>query len=141
MKMKGQMLVFEQVLIFTISVVIFITSFALFVVYQNHYSSETSHDQLIQIREYVMSNIVEIADDMDFESSVTLSIPKRVGNDFYRIRLTNQGLNITSWPPTNATEKFSTLYDLNQTFTFSGTVASDRGKIIIYKKGNSIYIQ
>lgn len=141
MKSKGQIMVFEQVLLFTISIVILITSFALFLMYQNYYMNETANDQLTQVRDYILSYLVEVCEEEEFETSVTLSIPKRIGNDFYKIKLSNLGLNVTFWPPGKITDRFSTLYGLNETFDFRGGAVSDRGKIVIYKRGNSIYIQ
>lgn len=141
MKLKGQILVFEQVLLFTISVAIFVTSFALFIMYQNYYVSETSGDQLGQVRDYILSHIIEISKNEDFESTATLSIPRRVGNGYYKIKLSDLGINVTFWPVDEGGERFSTLYGLNETISFGGEVVSDRGKIVIYKRGNSIYIQ
>jgi hypothetical protein len=140
MRSKGQILVFEQVLLFSISIVVFITSFALFMMYQNYYLSETTQDQLTQVKEYIISSIIKLCDKNDFNSSVILSIPKTIGNSFYRISLSPAGLNVTLWPE-RETGDFSTLYGLNTTFTFEPSmVVSDMGKIVIYKKGNSIIL-
>lgn len=137
---KGQTIVFEQVLLFTISVAIFISSFALFSIYQSHYLSMIKWDQLKGMKEYLVSNIIELSEKEEFESSVVLKIPNRIGNDFYRIRLSNAGLNI-SFITGDTDYDFSPLYWLNSSYTFGGSVMSDRGKVIIYKKGNSIKLQ
>ncbi|UCC91363.1 MAG: hypothetical protein JSV39_03555 [Candidatus Aenigmatarchaeota archaeon] len=140
MKSKGQILVFEQVLIFSIGMVILITSFALFMMYQSYYLSETTQDQLTQVKEYVLSSIIKLCEKNDFNSSVILSIPKTIGNSFYRISLSPVGLNITLWPEREAGD-FSTLYGLDTTFTFEPSmVVSDMGKIVVYKRGNSIIL-
>ena len=140
MKSKGQTLVFEQVLLFTIGVTVFLISFALFMMYQNHYISETTRDQITQVKEYLLSNIIKLCEREDFNSSVVLDLPQRIGNSLYRISFSPEGLNITLEPETGLYE-FSNLYGFNETFTFQGMVISDRGKIVIYKRGNSIYIQ
>jgi len=137
---KGQTLVFEQVLLFTIGVAVFIASFALFSMYQSHYLSVMRWDQLKGVKEYMASNIIELSEKGEFESSVTLKIPRRIGNDFYRIRLSDNGLNI-SFLTGDADYDFSSLYGLNNSYTFEGSVTSDRGKVIIYKKGNSIKLK
>jgi hypothetical protein len=140
MKSKGQILAFEQVLLFSFGVTILILSFALFIMYQNYYISETAQDQLMQVKEYVLSHVIKLCEKEDLESFIALSIPKMIGNSMYRIRLTDIGLNLTLEPEGGINE-FSKLYGFNETFTFSGMVISDRGKIVIYKKGNSIIIQ
>ncbi len=140
MKSKGQILVFEQVLLFSIGIIILITSFALFIMYQNYYITETAQDQLTQVKEYVLSHIIKLCEESDLETSVVLTIPERIGNSFYRISMSNIGINITLEPEGKINE-FSTLYGLNETFSFSGMVISDKGKVVIYKKRNSIIIQ
>ena len=140
MKSKGQTLAFEQVLLFSIGVVVLISSFALFMMYQRFYITETGQDQLTQVKEFVLSNIVKLCEKTDFQSSVVLSVPKRIGNRIYRISLSDSGLNLTLEPEGEIND-YSTLYGLNETFTFSGMVISERGKVLIYKKGNSIIIQ
>ena len=140
MKSKGQTLVFEQVLLFRLGVVILIASFSLFMMYQTYYISETTQDQLTQVKEYTLSHIIKLCEKNEIESTVVLSIPKIIGNGFYRISLSNVGLNLTLEPEGTLSE-FSTLYGFNETFSFGGMVVSDRGKIVIYKKGNSIIIQ
>lgn len=134
-KLKGQILVFEQVLIFGIGVAIFVTSFALFVMYQNYYTSSSTQDQITGVKEYVLSNIIKIC-EKDENSSVVLPIPKIIGNNFYKISLSPAGLNVT----TEGWSDFSPLYGLDKKFEFSGMVVSDLGKIVIYKSGNSVFL-
>ena len=50
MKKKAQSLVFEQVLLFSVAIVILMASFALFSMYQGYYMRETMRDQLVQDR-------------------------------------------------------------------------------------------
>ena len=139
MKFKGQSMVFEQVLLFTVGVVILMASFSLFMMYQNYYIHETSQDQITQVKEYVLSNIIEICENDEFNSSITLSIPKTVGGVMYKLSLSNDGLNITQEPIYHISD-FSSLYGLNKTFSFGGMVVSDTGKIILYKNGKLIII-
>ncbi|NIO22609.1 MAG: hypothetical protein GTN38_01095 [Candidatus Aenigmarchaeota archaeon] len=138
---KGQTIVFEQVLLFTISVAIFIASFALFSMYQSSYISTMKWDQLKAVKEYIVSNIIELSEKEEFESSVILEIPKRIGNDYYRLTLSPNGLNITFFTGNIKDYDFSSLYGLNTSYTFEGSVTSDKGKVIIYKKGNSIKLK
>ena len=79
MGMKGQTLVFEQVLLFSLGVVILITSFALFIMYQNFYLSKTTQDQVTQVKEYILSHIVELCGSAA-NCSAVLPIPEINGN-------------------------------------------------------------
>ncbi len=139
MKRKGQMLVFEQVLLFTIGVIILMTSFTLFAMYQSFYLSSTSQDHLTEVKEYVLSSIIMLSENSEANSSIVLSIPKTIGNKFYRLRLSPEGLNVTQEPEGHL-EAFSRLHGLNTTFAFSGRVDSDLGKVVLYKYGNSIVL-
>jgi len=138
-KVKGQILVFEQVLIFTIGVAILMMSITLFLMYQNYYSSSTDQDQLTELKEYMLSNIIKICEKREMNSSMVISIPKRIGNNLYRISLSNQGLNITS-EQNRELNDFSTLYGLNQSYNFGGMALSDLGEIVLYKNGNTIIL-
>ena len=140
MKSKGQTLVFEQVLLFGLGIVILITSFALFIMYQSFYVSETTQDQLTQVKEYILSNIIKLAEQNELESQIVISVPRTIGNSYYRISLSDIGLNITLEPEGKEGE-FTRLFGLNETFSFGGMVISDAGEIVIYKRGDSIIIQ
>jgi len=133
---KGQMLVFEQVLMFSIGVAIMIMAFALFTMYQNYYTSATASDQMTEVKEYVLSSIIK-ACESDANVTMILTIPKTVSNSFYKISLSNAGLNVTLEPPSGSGD-FSPLYGLNETFEFSGMVISDLGKVVVYKNGNLV---
>lgn len=138
-KVKGQVIVFEQVLLFSIGIIILITSLSLFMMYQNYYLSSTTQDQLTEVRDYVLSNIIGLCNNGGANSTVILPIPRRVGTSLYKISLSNSGINITTEPKSDIND-FSTLYRLNQTFSFSGMVVSDLGKMVLYKNGNAITI-
>jgi len=130
------MLVFEQVLMFSIGVAIMIMAFALFTMYQNYYTSATASDQMTEVKEYVLSSIIK-ACESDANVTMILTIPKTVSNSFYKISLSNAGLNVTLEPPSGSGD-FSPLYGLNETFEFSGMAISDLGKVVVYKNGNLV---
>ncbi|MCX6818016.1 MAG: hypothetical protein NTU57_04100 [Candidatus Aenigmarchaeota archaeon] len=134
---KGQMLVFEQVLMFTIGVTIMIMAFALFTMYQNYYTSSTASDQMTEVKEYVLSSIIKACENRDANVTMILTIPKTVSNSFYKISLSNAGLNVTL-EPSSGSGDFSPLYGLNETFVFSGMAISDLGKVVVYKNGNLV---
>jgi hypothetical protein len=137
MKTKGQTLVFEQVLIFSISVAIFVVSFALFAMYQNYYTSSSSQDQITGVKEYILSSIIKVCEKKDTNSSIVLSVPRTIGSRFYRISLSPAGLSLAI---EGMASDFSPLYGLNETFDFSGRAVSDSGKIVVYKSGTSVFL-
>jgi hypothetical protein len=139
MKCKGQTLIFEQVLMFSVGVVILITSIALFMMYQNFYLSETSQDQITQVKEYILSQIITLCGSEEHNSSVIIEIPRTIGGFMYRITLSDIGLNITQ-EPKGPISDFSTLYGLNETFDFFGTAVSDMGRILLFKRDNEIIL-
>jgi len=137
--MKGVSVIIEYTLLFMFGIIIFISSVSVFGNYEAYFNSVSVNDQLIEISEYVGSNIIKLAEMGNVEdSSIILKIPKKIGNDNYMIELSSTGLNVTS----TATKvyKHSSLYSLNETFSLSGKVASGAGSVIIYKTGNQIII-
>jgi hypothetical protein len=97
------------------------------------------NDQLLEISEYVGSNIIKLAETGSAEdASVILKIPRKIGNEEYVIELSGNGLNVTS--STTRVSRHSGLYNLNETYSLTGRVASGRGEAIIYKTGNQIII-
>ncbi len=136
-KAKGQILVFEQVIVFGIGVAIFAASFALFVMYQNQYSFSTGQDQLTGVREYLVSSIIKTCGSEAANSSYVLAVPRTIGGSLYKIALSPAGLNLTL---ESGGSDFSPLYGLNETFEFSGMVVSDLGKIVIYKSGKAVFL-
>jgi hypothetical protein len=137
--MKGVSMIIEYTILFMFGIIILISSLSVFTSYETYFNSVSVNDQLIAIGEYVGSNVIKLAETGSGEdSSVTVKIPKRIGSENYVIELSAQGLNMTS--EITRVSKQSTLYGLNQTFTFSGRVSSGAGSVIIYKTGNQIMI-
>ena len=136
-RMKAQGAIFEQVMLFVMVVTIFIMYFAVFNIYEGYFMSVGTNDQMTQMKNYISSGILRVASREDaVESSITLKIPKKIGNRAYIIKLSNKGLNITC--PSMGISKHSELYNINESMGLSGDVMSLGGKVIIYKKGNEI---
>ena len=132
----GQSLIFEIVLLFAIAVNIFIVLFYILSTYQSYYNTVNISDQLSSIRSLVSANIVELA-GKEGNSSVSLKIPKTIGDEFYKIELTNNGLNITTIG--KSLSVYSNLF-LNETYQMAGRVVSNAGEIVINKQGDKINI-
>ncbi len=137
-KSKGQTLVFEQVLIFTMGVVILIAMYALFVMYQNFYTSATMSDHARQVKEYIASAVLELS-KYDFNSSSVIEIPERIGGYIYKVELSNAGINITFVG--KEFSDFSHIFNLGDIYELSGTAVSESGKIVIEKRGNKIRLR
>ena len=134
---KGQTVVFESVLIFTISVAILVVCYSVFTVYQYSYFTPLgTADQLGEVRDFVASHIIALS-QMEGDGWVLLQIPRLAGTEEYRIELTSEGLNVS----TASAFKFSSLYGLSQNLDDLYAVSSPRGKITLKKEGNQIKIE
>lgn len=134
---KGQAVIFENVLIFAISVSIFVVCYAVFTIYQfTYFTPLGTADQLGGVRDFVSTHIVTLS-QVDGDRSVLLQIPRQAGNDEYVIRLSSDGLNVS----TSTDFKSSNLYGLGESFDLDGATASVRGKITLKKVGNQIKIE
>lgn len=137
-KKKGVTLIFEQVMLFAISVAIFLVSFSVFSLYQGFYISVAHDNQLDETKEWISTSILKVAEKGGANSSLVVPLPRQIGDAIYEISLSDEGLTLRNLL-TNTT-KFSTLYGLSQTFSLSGTLTSDKGKITIKKEGDQIII-
>jgi len=137
--MKAVSMIIEYSLLFMFGIIIFISCVSVFSSYDAYFNSVSVNDHLTEVNEYVKSSIIKLAETGSGEdSSVTLAIPKKIGNENYMIELSDKGLNITSI--NTRISKYSSLYNLNGTYSFSGKSISTAGSVIIYKTGNQIII-
>ena len=135
-KLKGQEMVFELVLIFSISLVLITVLYSIFNSYQNYYSSSGAGNSLGKVKSLVELNVIQMA-EKEANGSVIVKIPDRVLNEVYIVELSAGGLNVSSKGVSRATN----LYGLQDSFAFSGRVPSVNGRLTIYKTGNQIIIQ
>jgi hypothetical protein len=134
-KLKSQVVIFENVMIFAISVLIFLSCYTVFTLYQSYYTSTAAEDQLNKVKDFISSNVISMA-MKDGSSSVALKIPKTAGTQEYIIELSDSGLVLK----TTDIEKHSSLFGLNRTYEFNGRTVSTKGRISIYKRGEQIII-
>jgi len=138
-ELKGATLIFEQVMLFAISVAIFLILISVFNVYQNFFVSVSGDNQLDETKEWISSNILKAAEKEDATSFHIIPIPRYISDAVYEVRLSHEGLHVRELA-TNS-EKFSTLYSLNESFVLvPGNVTSIKGKITIKKENNQIII-
>jgi hypothetical protein len=136
---KGVSIVFEQVLLFMIGLTIFIACFSMFRSYELYFSESITANQFEEVGEWIASKIVGFSERADINSTVRISIPKLLGNEYYEINLTQRGLKITGF--LSGRSVFLPLSGINQSFSLSGGFSTAHGsEFVIYKKGNQIII-
>jgi hypothetical protein len=144
---KAQSLVFEQVLLFSMGVVIFIVCFAAFSVYQSYFSQVSTNDQMNQVSDIIVSEIIKLTQkEYAVNSTIELNIPARIGDRAYIVELSNEELDITI-PEPNGITKTTTIFNLGAyqfdgvtPVSFSGRVTSTSESILIYKKEKEIIL-
>lgn len=132
-------MIFEQVLLFMISVAIFIVCFALFQIYEDYYSYIAVNDQVKAVRDIISAQAIQLIKYEGLNVTTSLRIPRRIGDEYYNIRFNGTGLNVSlSLSNVAATSDF---FRLGDRFNFYGNSTSAKGEIIIYKRGNNIIIE
>ncbi|MBI4020762.1 MAG: hypothetical protein HY369_00805 [Candidatus Aenigmarchaeota archaeon] len=138
-RLKGQSLVFEQVMLFTIGVAILVICVSIFTIYQGYFLGVGETNQLDQATEWVAAHIVEAAlTSGSTTATLEIPVPRTVGNAVYQVTLSSQGLVVENL--LTGAQSRSTLATLNQTFQLSGTVTSVNGRIIVKKDGNQVIL-
>ena len=136
---KAQTLIFEQVLLFMISVSIFVVCFGLFQLYQSHFTSVSVNDHVKAVRDMISAQVLQLVKFDHLDVSAKLKIPKRISGEIYNMMFTGSGLNVTTGQTgISATSDF---YQLGNRYTFSGNSTSSKGEIIIYKRGYNIILE
>ncbi|UCD03132.1 MAG: hypothetical protein JSV63_00660 [Candidatus Aenigmatarchaeota archaeon] len=136
--MKGQSIIFEEVLLFGISVAIFIVAFTIFQMYQMNFSSNSLSDHTRSVRDMVLGHVVELTRIGDLNASLTLRIPREMSGEYYHIYINNTNFWVIT-DETKTTASYS-IESMSSTYSFSGETASRMGEIIIYKRGYNIII-
>jgi hypothetical protein len=136
---KGQSPIFEYVLLFSISIAIFVISFSIFNIYQVHYLSVGAGNQLDEVKEWISSNILKMYEKYDTEALVIIPIPRYIDNAVYDISLKSSGLTVKNLL-TNET-KHSNLYGMNQSVQLEeSNVKSIKGRVTVKRTQNIIKI-
>lgn len=139
MKKKGVSLIFEQVMLFMISIMIFISCFSIFRSYEMYFTDSITAEQLEGVSELIVSNIMTFSQRVDTNSTIKMTVPVYVGKEHYSINLTQRGLNLTAID--SGKNVFSPLSSINQTFSLAGGFSTMHGnEFLIYKRGNQIII-
>ncbi|MBL7206345.1 MAG: hypothetical protein ISS36_01960 [Candidatus Aenigmarchaeota archaeon] len=133
-KRKAQARVFEEVILFLFGVMIFITFLAFYNSYQLYFLSVGEENQIIEIKNLVVSNIVKLATKPG-DSSIIMKIPPKIGDIPYTIELSDTGILLRG-----SKMNTSNLYNIKELTggTLGGSVWSTQGKVTIIKKENNI---
>jgi hypothetical protein len=137
--MHGQTIIFEQVLLFMVSVAIFVACFALFQIYETYYSTISANDHVQAVRDIVSAQVLQFTKFEGMNVSATLNVPEKIGDEGYDVIFTGSGLNVTT--RLTGITATSDLFQLGNRYTFTGNSTSSEGKIIIYKRGNNIILE
>jgi hypothetical protein len=136
---KGASLVFEQVIVFMIGVFIFLSCFSIFNSYEAYFSQTIIQEQLEGVSEMVVSSVVGLSASSEMNATIRISVPQFVGNEAYRINLTQSGLEITT--AITGKEVFVPLSRINKSLSLGGAFSTVHGsEFMIYKRGNQIII-
>jgi len=136
-KRKSQAIIFENVLIFTVSIAIFILLFAVFNIYQSYFTYVSVDDHLTEVGNYITSHIILLAEKGDANSSTIIVVPKTIGGEPYEIELLEDSLRVMTM--NTQVSKFTSLYNLPFEFV-PKKIPGTRGKITLKKNGNQIII-
>jgi hypothetical protein len=126
-------------MLFAVSVIIFIICFSVFSIYQGYFNGVAVDDGLTQLEAIVSSNIFKLVEkNPQTNSTIQVEIPKTIGGQQYEIELGDKTLNITT---ASGRVKSSGIYSLGDVYEFQGgRILSTNGKFVIYKKENRIIL-
>ncbi len=135
--MKGQTMVFEQFLLFTMGVILFVMLAAVFMIYQSYFEDVTVNDQLRVVRDSVASNVIKLSEKGESEATVEMEIPRTIGNGPYSLELNQNGLMVSTPDEQYAN---TPLFGLGSQYVLGGSALSTEGLVVIYRKGDNIII-
>ena len=138
---KGQSVVFEQVLLFSVGVALFVFLFAVFSGLRGIWNTQAANDKLDAVTDQIAGTIVQVAGDPGQDSLHTVLIPKTVAGESYKVELDANGIVIRLETGPYHIVKDSALFSLPQAYTFAPSTAwSVRGKLTVKKSGSTISI-
>ncbi len=146
---KAASFVFEESLLFMLSVIIFIASFFLFNSYQKYFLDLNMNAQTNEVADLVATSIIKLSEKSNATNSyIELSfcrppdtgcLPYKIGEEDYVIYAYNTNITVATLP-SHITSTMP-LYGLNETMEIAGRVYSSQGGFIINKQGNKIILK
>lgn len=142
-RLKGQYGIIENVILFSIGLIILTVSFSIFNLLNYRVVSETTNDQFSELGLYIGSAVLQAAGEGRFFDTATifLDVPKRISNQLYEINLTHSGIKIIS--SESQQQSLTSLYNINASVVnVSGSEISGNGalKMLYTQAGNQITV-
>lgn len=128
--MKGQSYIVEFIIMFAISFAIFSTIGFIFYNQNQNLSRRIADASSKLVNDIiVMDSIKSLSCKACDTMTIKENIPPKIGGFFYNLSLTQQG--VTNQLLTTQISTNTTTFNLNETFTFSGSINSNNKKIEI----------
>jgi len=137
--MKAQSYIIEFILMFLVSFSIFSTISFIFYNQNQSLSNRVGNSTSKLVNDVVAIECMKVIScKACYDINIKSSIPQRIGGFFYKISLTQEGVlsQLTSGSST-----LTPVFNLNETFTFSGSVNSNNKKIEIQINNNKIEVK
>jgi hypothetical protein len=135
--MKGQYLTIEQMVLFTIGVAITIVVFYSFSSIQDHVQTQTIKDQALEVGNLILTGLTEAALSTN-KNSIKIIIPTEIAGGEYKIVIRDGNLLVGLM---NGDRMELSLEGLNESFDMYGHVSSGKGKIVIERDGDLIWLR
>lgn len=133
-KSKGQYLIVEEVLIFSIGLIIVLGFFSTFQYFSKETKSNAVREQLEVVGSYIKSKVVETV-QMDGTGKISVDLPHKLAGDSYAVYLNSKGIEMTS---SSGKSYASGIYGLEGSYNFNGKILSDVKDVYLKKSGNNI---
>ncbi len=129
--MKGQSFIVEYILFFAISFSLFSTISFIFYNQGQHLSEQAGDSLSNLINNIVMQDtVLGVNCKACNNATFTEEIPSRIGGAFYKTQFQQSYLTTSLFASSPISENKS-LFNLNETFSFSGTINSENKKVVI----------
>lgn len=134
---KGQSFIVELIMFFVISFSLFATISYFFYSQNEFFEKRVAEKTSELVNDLVSIGIIRGMSCKNCDRVlIKEDIPSKVGGFFYKIRLDNNGLNLTLISLSKFSE-LSPLFNLNETFTFLNSNSTSENKIIGIKINNT----
>jgi hypothetical protein len=138
---KGQYFTLEQMLLFTIGIVMTVTIYFSLITVHESVKGVAEEDQMHEIGKLISSQINR-AYNAPNEITITFNIPKKISGKGYKIYVEKEGteynLTVELYNVTMARKDVN--IPLNSEYQASGMLFSSSGRVIVLKRNNAISI-
>lgn len=126
--MKAQTFIVEFILFFAVSFSLFTTISYIFYNQNTYYNERIGNSLSELVNDIISMKMLKAVECKACDNStITETIPSKMGGFFYEISLNQKGLNTTLFSSQHLSKK-STTFNLNETFTLFGKTKSENKK-------------